>query len=389
MSTALAAKNAWGAPILPGPQHVEKRLEQILRRGSLNVGGNATMDRLMLMMTRSCDLRCSYCMVSLTEEAWNDDHPGHAGQGRYRPDGIPFGDMSTDTLHRAVDMLMRSVKPQLGIQLFGGEPARRWDALKDALEYAWTHPARKERPIEFLFTTNGVNLNPERLAQLKHLPVVVQFSLDGDERGSRFRRGHLMAHDAAVDRMMEAVTALKASGLRWFMNATLPPAAAGEVLDRYRWAREHGVPALQINYATGMMWNDDQIAAYLTGVQEMLADHHHNPAGLELFNWRNDADPVPLCGDVVVDVDGDVFQVGALFHEKRFPILRAAYRRYNLDDMPPFTGMRMTLIQLWANTQAALAHEPKDLATFKQNIELGAAVDLVVQFTKKRLGRKD
>lgn len=387
MSTALVTNTAWGAPIVPRQDHIERRLEQILRRGSLNVGGNATMDRLMLMLTRSCDLRCSYCMVSLTEDHHGEDHPGHAGAGSYRPDGIPWGEMSTDTLHRAIDMLMRSIKPQLGIQLFGGEPARRWPELVDALEYAWQHPRRGGRPIEFLFTTNGVNLNPERLAQLKHLPVVIQFSLDGDERGSRFRRGHLLPHDAAVDRMMAAVQALNASGLRWFMNATLPPAAAGEVLDRYRWARAAGVPALQVNYATGMMWSDEQVATYLMGVQEMLVDHHQNPQGLELFNWRNDADPVPLCGDVIVDVDGDIFQVGALFHERRFPGLRAAYRRGNLDEVEAFTGLRMTILKLWDVTQQTLADDQRDLDTFRQNIQLGAAVDLVVQFTKKRLGR--
>ena len=372
-------------PVVPTAEQVDRRLEQILRRGSLNVGGNATMDRVMLMMTRSCDLRCSYCFVDLTEQAWGDDHPGHEGQGAYRGE-LPLGDMSVATLHRSIDLLMRSTKPELGVQLFGGEPARRWDALLDMFHYAADHPERRGRALELLFTSNGVHLTPERLAALRGLPVIVQFSLDGDERGSRFRRGHLLDQDAAVDRMMAAVQALNASGVRWFMNATLPPAAAGDVMARYRWAREAGVPALQMNYATGMTWTDEQVATYLIGVQEMLAHHHADPTGLDLFNWRNDADPVPLCGDVIVDVDGALFQVGALFHERRFPLLRRAYRRAHLDDELPFTGMRMRLTTLLERTRAALADHPRDMATFEQNIRLGAAVDLVVQVTRRRLG---
>jgi molybdenum cofactor biosynthesis enzyme MoaA len=375
-------------PVVPKPEQVHRRLEQILKRGSLNVGGNAMMDRLMLMMTRSCDLRCSYCFVDLTEQAWGEDYFGYEGQGGYRHE-LPLGDMSTETLHRSVDLLMRSSKPQLGIQLFGGEPARRWEALVDMFRYATHHPERRERQLELLFTTNGINLSAERLAELQGLPVILQFSLDGDERGSRFRRGHLLPQDQAVDRMMAAVEALKASGLRWFMNATMPPAAAGDVMARYRWAREVGVPALQMNYATGMMWSEDQMAEYLLGVQEMLLDHHARPEGLDLFNWRNDADPVPLCGDVIVDVDGTLFQVGALFHERRFPLLRKAYRRAHLDDELPFTGMRMRLTTLLERTRVALADHPKDMATFEQNIHLGAAVDLVVQLTKRRLGLAD
>lgn len=377
------------APVLPRPEHVTKRMAQILRRGSMNVGGNATMDRLMLMLTRSCELRCSYCMVGLTEEGFGQDHDGHADPtvfAQERP-GTPRGDMSTATLHGAIDLLMRSTKPRLGLQLFGGEPSRRWDALVDVLEYAQGHPQRRGRPVEMLFTTNGVGLTPERVARIEHLPAVVQFSLDGDERGSRFRRGHLFEHDEAVDRMMAAIDTLNASPIRWFMNATLPPAAAGEVMARYRWAREAGVPALQMNYATGMRWSDDQLAAYLEGLQEMLIHHHGDPGDLELLNWRNQADPVPLCGDIIVDVDGTIYQVGAIFHERRFPHLKRAYRRAHLDDTPPFDGLRMTLQTLWAKTQETLGAHGRDLEIFEQNVRLGAAVDLVVQLTKRRLGR--
>jgi sulfatase maturation enzyme AslB (radical SAM superfamily) len=375
-------------PVLPGTEHVDRRLEQILRRDSSNVGTSASMERLMLMLTRSCDLRCSYCFVALTEEGWQEPHAGHADPAVFAgPIPVaPRGDMSEATSRAAVDLLVRSARPQLGIQMFGGEPTRRWDQVVDVVRYAWAHPERRHRPIEFLFTTNGVNLTPERVAQLADFPVTWQFSLDGDAKGSRFRRGHLLAHDEAVARMQASVAILNASGARWFMNATLPPAAAGDVLARYRFAREVGVPALQMNYATGMRWTDAQVETYLVGLQEMLLDHARSPEGLDLLNWRNGADPAPLCADVIVDVDGTVYQCGALFHEKRFPQLKRVYRRAHLDDAPSFEGLRMSLSTLWATTTDGLADEPDELRIFEQGMRLGAAVDLVVQLTRRRLG---
>ena len=118
--------------ILPRPEHVTQRLRQIVRRGSANTGQVAEMDRLMLMITRSCDLRCSYCWVGLTEEAYGVDHPA-TPEAAWQPTdkvGAPLGDVSVDTLRRAIDLLVASPKPQLGLQLFGGEPMRRWNEVQ-------------------------------------------------------------------------------------------------------------------------------------------------------------------------------------------------------------------------------------------------------------------
>jgi molybdenum cofactor biosynthesis enzyme MoaA len=370
--------------MLPTAQHVERRLAQIIRRGSLNVGAEAATARLMVMLTRSCDLRCSYCMVKLSEADYQRPHPG-VEDPAWQQGLPPAGDMAAATLRRSIDRLMTSEKPRLGIQWFGGEPLRSWDVLLDGIRWAIDHPRRQGRDLELLLTTNGIGLDPERLAVLSTLPVLIQFSLDGDARGSRFRRGHLMAHDVAVDRMLTAVDALRASGVRWFMNATLPPSAADEVMDRYRWARHVGVPMLQMNYATGMTWSDAQQATFLAGLQDMLRDHAARPQGLHLLNWQNHADPVPLCADVIVDVDGTVFQTAAVFHEKRFPTLKAPYRRGHVDDDAPFDRYRFSLDELWRVTEESLS--PAEWAVFRQNVELGAAVDLVVQLEAHRLRR--
>lgn len=362
-------------PVLPTDEQIQKRVQQILRRGSLNVGGNAPMDRLMLMFTRSCELRCSYCFVDLDEE---DDGELFAGQYRGL---LPRGELGRETLSQAIDLLMTSSKPRLGLQTFGGEPTRCFDRVLEMIELSLEHRRRQGRPVEFLVTTNGLSLSAERIAALQRPGVVVELSLDGDQRGNRFRRPLVLGVDEAWAATEAAVERLKGSGLRWFMNATLPPAAAGELGATWAWARARAVPALQINYGTGMAWTRAQVETWLLGLQAMLAEHRADPRGMELLNWANDADPVPLCGDIIVDVDGTVLQVGGLFHERRFPQLREPYLRGQVGELAGFEGLRFTLQGLWERTRQVLG--PREWEIFAGNVALGAAVDLVVQVARR------
>ena len=370
-------------PVVPDAAQIERRLSQILQRDSANVGVGASMDRLTVMLTRSCELRCSYCFVAVTDDAHGQD----AGPVET---GIPRGDIAPATLNAAIDLLMRSSRPRLALQLFGGEPTRRWDVLSAGVTYAIEHPARAGRPLELLLTTNGVGLNglvegqAGRLAHLRAPEVVVELSWDGDVRGNRFRRGHLLTTEAVNASLEQQLPALIASGVQFFVNATLPPAAASEVEERYHWARSLGVPALQLNYATGMAWTPAQVEAYLVGLQRVLLHHHRDPGQMRLLNWQNGADPVPLCADVIIDVDGSILQMGGVFHEKRFPALRAAYARGDVRRAEAFAGLRIPLDQLWTLTEKTLSAD--EWAVFSDNVRLGAAVDLVVQFTRRRLG---
>lgn len=371
-------------PWLPTGPEVEAHVPAMLARDSQNLGPDSAQDRLMLMLTRSCELRCTYCFVALTEEGRDLDHPGQPAPVAAGPSpNLPVGAMSAATLQGAIDWLMDSERPRLGLQFFGGEPTRRWKHLRAALLYAQQHPRRRGRPLDLLLTTNGQALSPARLATLRGLPLTIQFSLDGDAHASRFRRP-LEGPAAAAWRATEgAIAALQASGLPWFMNATLPPAAAHEVLDRYLWARQQGVPALQLNYATGMSWSPAQQRAWLEGLWTVLEHHRSQPAGFRLLNWQNGADPAPLCGDMIVDVDGGVYQVGAIFHERRSPGLRAAYRIGHLHELGGrFTGRRFSLRELAERTRQALPEGQRE--TFFANVRLGAAVDLLVQRARAR-----
>ena len=232
--------------MLPSAQQIDGRLAQILRRGSLTAGPSASVARIMVVLTRACELRCSYCLVNVTSTDQQAEHSGSADPA-WQQGLAPEGDMAASTLKQAIDRLMTSQLPRLGIQWFGGEPLRCWDTLLQGVHWALDHPLRGGRDIRMLLTTNGILLDSARLVALEGLPITVQLSLDGDAHGSRFRHGPSDPPSTSFDRILAAVDELNDTDLAWFMNATIPPSAAQEVMNRYLRARGAGVPALQLN----------------------------------------------------------------------------------------------------------------------------------------------
>ena len=128
--------------MIPTPEQAQHRLGQILRRGSVNLGEGPGTERLMLMLTRSCELRCGYCLVDKMEDA---------------------PELSQADARQGIDLLMQSERPRLELQFFGGEPTRCWPVLADAVRYVTGHPDRRGRKLEICLTTNGVGITEAQL----------------------------------------------------------------------------------------------------------------------------------------------------------------------------------------------------------------------------------
>lgn len=351
----------------PSEEQVEARLREILARGSVNLGARADTERLMLMLTRSCELRCGYCFVDKSETA-------------------PV--MPAEVAKRAIDLLMRSRRSRLELQLFGGEPTRSWELLQTVLDYAFTHPGLGRRKLELILTTNGIGLDAARVRALERWPAVILLSLDGDQSTHRrFRNAHLMGDDEAYRAVNRAVDLLKDSSRQWFMNAVLPPAAAEDVVARYEWAVARGIPRLQLNYAVGMLWSEEQSESYLHGLSEVLRRHHRNPHGVVLFNWRSDCEPVMLSDDLIVDVDGSVMHDGAIFLERAFSRLKDSYARGHVDTLEAFDALRWDLATIHRVMTTTYPEGSVERGIIEHNIRFGARVDLMIQELSRELGR--
>jgi MoaA/NifB/PqqE/SkfB family radical SAM enzyme len=239
-----------------------------------------------------------------------------------------------------------------------------------------------------MLTTNGVGLTQERLETLSRYPVRVLFSMDGDANAhKRFRQAYLLDDATAYERITETLERLRSGPVPWFVNCVLPPAAAGEVVDRYRWALDQGVPALQLNYAVGMRWPQAAREAFIAGVLETLRDDHNHPGRIQIYNWRSACEPVMLSDDLIVDVDGTVLHDGAIFLERAFGDLKRTYRRGHLDDLTAFDPLRWDLATIFEVMTGTWPEGSHEWEVVMDNCRLGAALNLAIDRLTEELGR--
>ena len=118
---------------------------------------------MVLQLTRSCNLHCSYCYT------------------RPRPVSGPDR-MSPRTAERAVDFLFDHLPPRgpAGVTFFGGEPLLNLPALRAAAVRAGTLATEAGRDLRFSITTNATSVTPQAAELLASLEARVTVSIDGD-----------------------------------------------------------------------------------------------------------------------------------------------------------------------------------------------------------------
>lgn len=118
-------------------------------------------DQIILEVTESCNLRCSYCAYS----------------GKYSYSrGHSAKQMINKTARAAIDTFIkeRSIDPQT-LSFYGGEPLLRMNTIEGIV----THAKTRAKKLRFSVTTNGTLLTPERWQFLAAHEFSVAISLDG------------------------------------------------------------------------------------------------------------------------------------------------------------------------------------------------------------------
>lgn len=119
---------------------------------------NSGVPRLMLQITRRCNLNCSYCVYS-----GNYSHMlPHAD-----------ADMPWQTLKESLDYFARRSRgcAKVGVDFYGGEALLRLDLLDRAVQYAGEVLTGRE--TEFHITSNGLLLNSRVRSWLAENPRVI------------------------------------------------------------------------------------------------------------------------------------------------------------------------------------------------------------------------
>ncbi len=125
----------------------------------------ARITGLVLLITQTCNLKCSYCFA--------EAYMGSRSDNRV---------MSPATACVAIEKVLKSVLDIPGIQFFGGEPLIGFTTIKEAVQatekYCMAHQAQIPT---FTITTNGTLIDREVIEFFKRHNFSVTISLDGPQ----------------------------------------------------------------------------------------------------------------------------------------------------------------------------------------------------------------
>lgn len=121
----------------------------------------------MIVLTRRCNQACSYCHASsLPHDNCN---------------GSLNIDMSIETAHKCIDIILAMPSDSLKIEFQGGEPTLNEDVLIDTVEYALEKNTTQNKKLEFVICTNLFHITKRLFDFIKKYKIQISTSFDGPE----------------------------------------------------------------------------------------------------------------------------------------------------------------------------------------------------------------
>ena len=162
----------------------------------------AGISRLVLLITQTCNLKCSYCFA----EAYMGSH----SENRV---------MSPGTACAAIEKVFKSVPHVSEILFFGGEPLIGFATIKEAVraseEYCMAHQARIPT---FAITTNGTLIDQEVIDFFQRHHLMVTVSLDGPQHINDKQR-QFLSGKGTYDVVKKNIDLLRSAGIEISIEA--------------------------------------------------------------------------------------------------------------------------------------------------------------------------
>jgi len=266
------------------------------------------LDRLVLLVTHSCQLRCKYCSVR-----------------KFKSD-MPFLNVK-----KSVDLLFTSKNDEVELQFFGGEPLLKYDMIKQAVDYAESLSHSCGKKIKFLLTTNGIGLSNEVVDFCRKHKIVVEFSLDGDLE-TQLKNRVSAEGENYYDKVINNLSILSRSGVEYYIISVILPDSTINLSRNIASLLNKGFMNLQINYALGQYWDDDSTAALFSELEtSSIILSRHKSHFVNFLQSRRE--PVVLNAEVTVDCDGAIFLETGICLEQDFQKLKNDFRLGTLDEV--------------------------------------------------------
>ncbi len=122
--------------------------------------------KVILHLTKNCNLRCRYC---------------------YAPEKVDEP-MSLEVAQKAIDLAIETGKTSACVSFFGGEPLLLFDRMQELTAYAEARGEESGTAMYFRLSTNGTLFTEESLAFCRDHKILFALSLDGDREAHNAQR---------------------------------------------------------------------------------------------------------------------------------------------------------------------------------------------------------
>ncbi len=272
-----------------------------IRRSGRDFSKDKT-DRLTFIITRACQLRCPYCIITKSE-----------------------GEMSLPVLRRGITALMLGRSRDAQLHFFGAEPLMRFDLIEKAVAMAETLKRRLDKKVCYVVSTNAVALMPKALRLFKRFDFLVGTSLDGTGDAFGIQRpsvGGRNLHPIVCDNLAR----LRDSGVSYYVTLVATPESVSRLEENVRHVVGLGHRRININYEVGRFWPPDK-AEELTQALAVVSKAARESGDFEFVNEieMGRYEPHVLDSDLVLDVDGNLYLGMGIFLETLKGIRRADF----------------------------------------------------------------
>ena len=250
--------------------------------------------RLVVVLTWQCETRCTYCTI-----------PKQDGR-----------EMDAHTLDSAIELLMSSGREKLELRFFGGEPMMAWEQIQYGIEKAQS--ACQGRDIQFMITTNGYALTPERVAWLGQHPVQLQIALDGLPEAHNVHRKSVVPGEQSYEHSaIDKAAVLHEHGVSHEIIHVVHPARINEFVDDFEHIVDQGFERIQINWAHNVIWHEKHLQAFADGLHklgDLLRKRWAKGESVWLVNLGETLLKIRTFREITVDHDGQIYANNAFLY---------------------------------------------------------------------------
>jgi uncharacterized protein len=269
----------------------------------LNANRAPTDVHLTLCLTHDCNLRCTYC---------------YGGRKQARA-------MSAEVARLAIDRCLARVSQRMHLVFFGGEPLLRWQDLVDFTGYARQRAIATSVEVRPTVTTNGTQLDDERVAWLATERFLVAVSCDG-ARAAHDRNRRDAAGGSTYDTTTAAIRRCLAAGLRLRVVMVLDPSNVEWLPESVSALVALGARELVVNVNWAADWAPDSVRAQCRAAYARVADLY-----LEAYRQKQPFWLSLLDGKIASHIKGGYLPGDRCDHGQRNLVVAASGRLYPCD----------------------------------------------------------